>query len=195
MKLCRKCGETKSLESFSVDRSKKDGRVSTCKACRSKYFTAYYDANKDAICARTGKYQKENPEVQRAAKRKWERQNKDAHLSSRRRWHSKKYKSDIDYRLNFIVRGALRRTLDAARRNNRQLSSSSLAYTPEMLRQRLEMNFKPGMTWENYGEWHVDHRVPVARMVRRGVDDPAQINCLANLEPLWAEDNLRKSKR
>lgn len=195
MKLCRKCGETKSLEEFSIDRSKKDGRVSTCKTCKSVYFRKYYESNKDDICERTAAYQKSNPDVLRRAKRKWESGNRDAHLSARRDWHSRKYSGDLQYRLGFIVRGALRRTMDAARRNGKRLSIESLGYTPEMLRLRLEMNFKPGMSWDNYGEWHVDHRVPVARLVRRGTISPAQINCLANLAPLWAEENLRKGKR
>lgn len=195
MKNCRKCGETKHAEQFSVDRSKKDGRVSMCKACKSAYFGKYYVANKDAVCERTASYQKSNPDVQRKSKRKWESRNKEAHLSSRRNWHSRKYCSDLQYKLNFIVRGALRRTMDAARRNGKHLSVDSLGYTPEMLRIRLEMNLKPGMSWENYGDWHVDHRVPVARLIRRGVTSSVQINCLANLVPLWAEENLRKGKR
>lgn len=195
MKVCGTCEELKSIDLYHIDRTKKDGRASMCKACKSSYFRKYYAANKDSICERASAYQKSNPDVQRKAKLKWQANNKEAHLAARRRWHSRKYGSDIQYRLNFIVRGALRRTMDAARRNGKRLSTEALGYTPEMLRLRLEMNFKPGMSWGNYGEWHVDHRVPVARLVRRGVTSPAQINCLANLVPLWAEENMRKGKR
>lgn len=195
MKVCTKCKETKDISSFSLKRTSKDGRDSICRSCRSEYSKAYYKKNRESIIKRTRAYRKENPEIQKAAKRRWISKNRDAHLKYRRDWHSRKYESSIEYRLNFVLRGALRRTMDAAKRNNKVVTSTSLPYTPEMLRQRLEMNFKPGMTWDNYGEWHVDHRVPVARLIRRGVKDASQINCLANLEPLWAEDNYRKGKR
>lgn len=48
------------------------------------------------------------------------------------------------------------------------------------------------MSWDNRGEWHIDHIVPVAVMVRDGITDPAIINALTNLQPLWAKDNLAK---
>ena len=27
--------------------------------------------------------------------------------------------------------------------------------------EHIESQFTEGMTWENYGEWHVDHRLPI----------------------------------
>jgi hypothetical protein len=62
------------------------------------------------------------------------------------------------------------------------------------LKARLESMFQPGMTWENYGArgWHVDHIRPCASF---DLTDPAQRReCFnwRNLQPLWAEDNIRK---
>lgn len=48
------------------------------------------------------------------------------------------------------------------------------------------------MTWENWGEWHIDHIKPVAQFIREGITCPKQINALSNLRPLWAHDNLSK---
>lgn len=67
--------------------------------------------------------------------------------------------------------------------------------TAAELRDHLESQFQPGMSWENYGEWHVDHRRPCASF---DLLDPAQqLECFhhTNLQPLWALDNLRKSKK
>lgn len=41
-------------------------------------------------------------------------------------------------------------------------------------------------------EWHVDHIIPVSELVRCGVTDPAKINALENLRPMWAKDNMSK---
>lgn len=60
------------------------------------------------------------------------------------------------------------------------------------LRSHLELNFQPGMSWENYGAWHVDHKKPCAAF---DLKDPVQQRqCFGwqNLQPLWAADNLKK---
>ncbi|AVH85447.1 hypothetical protein Rostov1_00057 [Vibrio phage Rostov-1] len=51
------------------------------------------------------------------------------------------------------------------------------------------------MSWDNWGEWHIDHIKPVAQFKREGITDPKIINALSNLQPLWAEENLKKSDK
>jgi 5-methylcytosine-specific restriction endonuclease McrA len=52
------------------------------------------------------------------------------------------------------------------------------------------------MTWENFGDWHVDHRVPLASFNYASADDPEfrAAWALTNLQPLWKRENLRKGK-
>ena len=68
-------------------------------------------------------------------------------------------------------------------------------YTLEELMTHLERQFKPGMTWENKGEWHIDHIVPRSSFEYESPDDPEfkQAWALTNLRPLWAIDNIRKN--
>ena len=59
----------------------------------------------------------------------------------------------------------------------------------------LESQFKVGMTWDNYGEWHIDHIKPLAAF---DIKDPAQVaeaSHYTNLQPLWAMENFTKSKK
>lgn len=69
-----------------------------------------------------------------------------------------------------------------------------LGYTTEDLRKHLERQFTKGMSWENYGEWHVDHIVPVASFTFESADDADFAACwaLTNLRPMWARENIRK---
>lgn len=62
---------------------------------------------------------------------------------------------------------------------------------------RLESMFKPGMTWENYGKWHVDHIIPDCNFNYTTYNDPGfkQSWALTNLQPLWAKENLSKGNR
>lgn len=65
----------------------------------------------------------------------------------------------------------------------------------EFLRGYLEARFKVGMTWKNYGKWHVDHVIPCAEFDLR---DPAQqLVCFRydNLQPMWGGENLRKGAK
>ena len=63
----------------------------------------------------------------------------------------------------------------------------------EELKIHLEKQFKPGMSWDNRKEWHIDHIVPLA-----SAKDEETMNKLChytNLQPLWAEENLSKGAR
>lgn len=59
----------------------------------------------------------------------------------------------------------------------------------------IEKRFEPGMTRKNYGEWQVDHIRPCATFDL--TDAKQQMKCFhyTNLQPLWAEENRKKSKK
>lgn len=57
--------------------------------------------------------------------------------------------------------------------------------------------FEPGMTIENWGEWQIDHIIPIAKVFFRSQEDQAfkEAWSLSNLAPLWAFDNNQKHDR
>lgn len=61
----------------------------------------------------------------------------------------------------------------------------------------MESQFRNGMKWNNMGAWHIDHIVPKSRFHYEKPEDPEFKVCwgLANLQPLWAKDNLSKRDR
>jgi len=56
-----------------------------------------------------------------------------------------------------------------------------------------EKQFKPGMTWENYGKWHIDHIIPCAQFDLSRPYHQRICFHYTNLQPLWAVENLIKS--
>lgn len=93
------------------------------------------------------------------------------------------------HKMTAFMRQSLRRCLIA---KNGQRTFDILGYDQSKLMERLEMNFKEGMSWDNYGEWHIDHVKPISRFLSQGVSDPKIINALSNLRPMWGLENLSK---
>jgi hypothetical protein len=63
----------------------------------------------------------------------------------------------------------------------------------EDLKLHLEIQFTDGMTWNNRGEWHIDHIIPLSSA--KTEDELYKLCHYTNLQPLWAEDNLKKSNK
>lgn len=62
------------------------------------------------------------------------------------------------------------------------------------LARHIERQFSPGMTWQNIGQWHIDHIRPLSQFKFTSFRDGdfKVAWALANLRPLWAAENLEK---
>ncbi len=74
---------------------------------------------------------------------------------------------------------------------------SLVSYNMDSLKKHIESNFVTGMTWDNYGKWHIDHIIPLSFFRYTSPEDVEFKMCwrLENLQPLWAEDNIAKSNK
>lgn len=116
-----------------------------------------------------------------------ERQQTEAYKSARR----DRYQSDIQYKVACLIRARLRQAIQKAK----TVKSSSVSDLDiAKLIQRIELNFKAGMSWDNHGEWHIDHVKPVAAFAAQG-RDIGMANSLCNLRPEWKSDNMVKSSK
>ena len=72
-----------------------------------------------------------------------------------------------------------------------------LQYTPEQLISHLENKFIDKMSWDNYGDWHVDHKLPITHYNIQEMGDSEFMKCwsLDNLQPMWGVDNIKKSNK
>jgi len=112
--------------------------------------------------------------------KKWGLKNKPKLAEYARKMRKKPY-----YKIREAYRNLMRRTLDGEK--------TSLGYTREDLRSHMESLFQDGMSWENHGEWEIDHIKPVKVFWDEGVTDAKIVNALSNLQPLWKKDNRVKS--
>lgn len=99
MKACTKCGESKALAEFYVNRRARDGRTTWCKDCtyysqRSQkidYGIAYYRANTDRARSYQEKYRREHP----GYCREWRKTNRSAVAEAGRRRQARKKKATV----------------------------------------------------------------------------------------------------
>lgn len=72
-----------------------------------------------------------------------------------------------------------------------------LKYSPDELITHLEERFTGEMSWDNYGVWHVDHIRPISSFNIQEIGDESFMGCwsLKNLQPLWGDENIRKSNK
>lgn len=154
------------------------------------YMTVYRKEKKEEIKQASKAWRAANVEKVRASKRESYHRNKDqilTRLSEKR----KQPKQGLHHRISQGI-------LKSLKQKKSGLSWESIVgYTAEMLMRHLEKQFLPGMSWANFGDWHVDHKVPVAAFNFAGPYDIDFKRCwdLKNLRPLWAKDNISKGKK
>jgi hypothetical protein len=122
----------------------------------------------------------------------WKQANPEAHNKWAKEKSLKNYhKNKVRHNVSRMIRAAL---VGYAKSKP---TFESLEYTLQDLKEHLESKFQEGMTWDNYGEWHIDHIIPQSKLKYTSTEDENFKKCwsLDNLQPLWAKDNLRKGNR
>ena len=139
--------------------------------------------------ARRREYQK--TEAFKRAQEKYVRSGKKA------AWERKKNKEDSHFRIKKRISARMRISLRSRNAKKGRSVFDLLPYTLEELMAHLAAQFQDGMTWDNYGEWHIDHIIPDSHFKYASVKDEGFLKAWAlnNLQPLWAEDNLKKSNK
>ena len=127
----------------------------------------------------------------------WREDNREHVNKYARDYERKRRAEDPKYRLGIRTRTAVWQLLKERNINKTNKTFALLGYTIEELMNHLENQFTEGMTWDNYGNWHVDHKKPMTLFEFTSTDDEGFKECwsLDNLQPLWEKDNLSKGTR
>lgn len=192
-KLCNQCGITKDFSCYYKHSTKKV--ESMCIDCKKQLNRAYYLKNKNKIIKKAKNKTDKQKERQKEYAKEYYQQNKSQISKQKARYVSYKYTTDPVYRFMHNMKSRIRIAIKGATKaaNTKTL----LGCTGAQARKYLEAQFTDGMSWDNYGlhGWHIDHIIPCSSF---DLTDPEQQkHCFhyTNLQPLWAEDNLRKSNK
>ena len=207
MKYCSKCRTIKTTDRFGKNRARPDGLNYWCSDCRLTYniktkehslayHKEYYKNHKEYYIKKALEWQKANPEKRREYSKKsckkWSTANPDKirEIDRRKRSSAKGKVSDN-------ISRAIRKSLGTGNKRGHHWEFL-VGYTIDQLKRHLEKQFKPGMAWENFGNyWNIDHKIPVSAFNFVSFEDMDFKKCwsLKNLQPLEAPINFQKGAK
>jgi hypothetical protein len=59
----------------------------------------------------------------------------------------------------------------------------------------LQSLFEKGMSWKNYGAWHLDHIVGLIQFNLTKESQKIVSNHYSNIRPIWGTKNLKRKKK
>ena len=199
---CPKCNQLKKLDTdFFKSSQESHGYMFVCKDCVN---TSSNLENKRLI---SKEWSKNHKEYHKMLIKKWQQEHKNDPKTPEQIEHKRKYYRDhMKYRRDTEPQFKLNHNFGTAvwlSLKNKNISKDYIKweklvdYTLDDLVKHLESKFQSGMTWDNYGEWHIDHIIPKTAFHYESYDDPEFKKCwvLENLQPLWALDNQSKSNK
>ena len=217
---CKKCATLKNISKFQcLDHLKKYYRK-TCNDCRTKAYDLWYEKNKELVIKKRMERYYADHENQKQELRDSYLAHKSSRKISQKKYYSEnyqkiseyiskywadpknnkrrkmnrkfRYETDMKYKLTRLIRTRISNSLKSTKPSS---SITVLGCTVTELIKSLESKFQPGMTWENHGEWHIDHIDPISSFDLSKLDEFLKACHYTNLQPLWAIDNLRKGSK
>jgi hypothetical protein len=161
-------------------------------AYKRKYKKSYCEKNPEKVAEQQRAYRTANREKLAAKRRTYYQANKERLIARGTERERKRYAEDIDFR---ILKNIRRRFNELLTNKGGRRTLDFIDYTMGELRYHIATRFERGMSWDNWGEWHIDHIIPCATFDHQ---DPTQVRecwALSNLQPLWASDNLSKGAK
>lgn len=218
-KICSKCKIKKTLDDFSIDKNTKSGVRSQCKECISKRYILnkekvllkqkqnydplkkkeYYLKNINDCTKRNKEYYKEKKDeillrkkinYNKDAKKEYYLKHKNRINKSASKRISIKRHSNSIFKLKHNISCLIRNSIKKNGYKKSKKTEEIIGCTIADLIIHLSNMFLDGMSFDNHGEWHIDHIVPL--VTAKTEEEVIKLNHYTNLQPLWAKDNLSK---
>jgi len=190
MKKCSKCLNVLDETNFNKAKGKRDGLQSWCKDCNREY---QYNRTLEQTTKKR-EADRRYRQTHKNTQKEWVNNNKTKVLEYQRKYQRDYLRNNPKARVTSNIRYRIWSTLNGSKSSALE---QVLGYSITQLMLHLENKFTKGMTWDNYGEWHIDHIIPISNFDYSTVNDIDFKKCweLSNLQPLWACDNLTKSNK
>lgn len=182
-KTCKICNIEKDITEFSPAAKYKDKQYyrGECKECNR------LEQQSD----QSAQIKYRNSEHGKAVKSAYKKTRK--YVRQQTLYGKKRYYSDPFFRCKKLIRDRLLTALKRDSWTKRFHFAEYIGCDRDTLIKHLESKFTDGMTWENQGEWHIDHIIPLSSATCE--EEMYKLCHYTNLQPLWALDNIKKSNK
>jgi len=181
----------------------------------------WQEANRERNKENIAKWREINSEHHKETQKKWREANLERQKSNCKRWRQTNVVYDKesqrqwrethpDYQNNYVkdrrkvdllfklrdnlrsrMRGYIKRQINCPKKHISVMDELGCSIVEVIV--YLESLFLPGMSWDNYGDWEIDHIFPLSKATSE--QHLRQLCHYTNLQPLWAEDNLKKGNK
>lgn len=142
----------------------------------------------------------------RTASKKWRESHREQNLARIKEWKAanpeklavmkrRHHERNENCRIRKTIYGRIYSRLKNDRVRKLNATEELLGCDIQFLKGFLKAKFSKGMSWDNWGEWHIDHVIPCAEFDLRDIGQQKQCFHYTNLQPKWAIDNLRKAAK
>lgn len=188
-KKCNICSVPKLLREYNKSSQHKSGYRNYCRDCQREMARKYEERMGESLKERKRIWEENNKEkLKEIRKKTW--------LKHGKRWAKIRYEriksSETEY-LKVLMRRRIRAILKSKNIKKRLPSEAVVGCSYHELKIYLESKFTDGMNWENQGSWHLDHIIPLSSA--KTEEEIYKLCHYTNLQPLWAQDNLKKGKK
>jgi hypothetical protein len=216
-KTCVSCKLEKLFIEFPNNSKSPDGKHSYCKPCSNQKNKEWRLKNQEKRRESLKRWKKENvdkikeykknrkpTENEKRGKQLWLMANAEKIKQYRKEYKKNNQKKlsqadklrkqqDPTYRAICSIRSRVSGLCRDICNGKKRSSTKAIGLARDEFRLYIESLFKEGMTWDNYGSWHIDHIKPLS--LAKTEDEVMKLNHYTNLQPLWAIDNLKKSNK
>lgn len=167
------------------------------KGGKSESDKRHYERNREKRIQSSRNWAMKNKEHRSEYMKDYHTENIEKIRENKRNYERTRKSIDPHYKLIGNFRTAIYQVLKENNVNKNGHYFEVLGYSQEELIKHLEKQFIDGMTWDNYGKWHVDHIRPITSFDIKEIGDEEFLKCwgLDNLQPLWGVENIRKSNK
>jgi len=167
------------------------------KGGKSESDKRWYKKNREKRLNYFSDWQKNNYEYRKKYMDEYRKINKEKIKEVKRVYQKEKRHTDPIYKLISNFRTAIYTVLKENKLDKYSNYFNMVGYSAEQLKEHLEKRFKDDMSWENYGEWHIDHIKPISSFTFETCDDEQFKECwsLENLQPMWGIENIKKGNK
>ena len=211
IKRCNACKKVLKTSEFYLKRDKRAKRNNLraeCKKCcyiKSRiykeknigkwrlYAKNYELKNKHKNKEKSKQWYQDNRERKLQQNEKWKKNNYEKYKEIQRDLRRKRLKNDPLFKLSCNLRNRIWQAFNDKGYKKHSKSENILGTDSNTLKKHIENQFTDDMSWDNFDKIHIDHKIPIAAASTEF--EVTALNHYTNLQPMWAEDNIRKSDK